>query len=131
MSRHDGPYAAASANRNKGPRAPMMAFDPSVHNTSPKSSTAPPRPPRNGNSTLSARAQAALSAMEGNEESGGHYGKMGAAGEHARRNSDGSVTMGFPSSNSSGKGQQLVEMFGVRWVFYLLSFALSSLCEPA
>lgn len=33
-----------------------------------------------------------------------------------RRNSDGAVTMGFPTVGDKGKGQQLVEMFGFRLV---------------
>jgi hypothetical protein len=113
--RHDGPYAAATASRNKGPRAPMAAFDPSA--------LAPPasgsRPPRNGSSALSARAQATLAAMDIEAAKAGEspYG-AGALPRRAlgRRASDSSITMGFPSTAANGKGQQLIEIYGVRCV---------------
>ena len=55
------------------------------------------------------------------------YGKRGMEGRRSRRNSDGSVTMGFPNAAGvSGKGQQLVEMFGVRYVLFPLPAGLLS-----
>lgn len=111
--RHDGPYAAATASRNKGPQAPMAAFDPSA--------LAPPAPARapRSSSNLSARAAATLAAMD-SEEMGmrdGPYGAVSQAGagrpKLGRRASDSSITMGFPTG-SKGKGQQLIEIYGVR-----------------
>ncbi|KAL8283663.1 hypothetical protein RQP46_005458 [Phenoliferia psychrophenolica] len=114
LMRHDGPFAAATASRNKGPGAPMAAFDPSA--LAPPTSSAS-RQPRS-NSNLSARAQAALNAMD-SEGGSMHDGPYGAAGGGTRalgrRASDSSITMGFPSgSGAGGKGQQLIEIYGVR-----------------
>ncbi|KAM0756124.1 hypothetical protein T439DRAFT_21249 [Meredithblackwellia eburnea MCA 4105] len=113
LMRHDGPFAAAAASRNKGPRAPMAAFDPA--NLAPPTA-ASSRPPRN-NSNLSARAQATLAAMdsEGGNFNDGPYGAAGRPGLGGRRLSDSSITMGFPSGSAlKGKGQQLIEIYGVR-----------------
>ncbi|KAK4700028.1 hypothetical protein P7C70_g6224, partial [Phenoliferia sp. Uapishka_3] len=116
LMRHDGPFAAATASRNKGPRAPMAAFDPSAL-APPTSSSS--RPPRSSSNNLSARAQAALNAME--NENGGSF----AEGSHStgdgerpnlgRRASESSITMGFPSGGrGKGNSQQLIEIYGVR-----------------
>ena len=139
--RHDGPYAAASANRNKGPRAPMMAFDPSALSptaaarppSSSRSASSRPSGPLRATSNQSPRTQHILDKIDdhdakeaeagrGGGGGGGETGESGRAGRgmdgrRSRRNSDGSVTMGFPNAAGvSGKGQQLVEMFGVRLV---------------
>lgn len=108
--RHDGPYAAASTNRNQGTRAPIDAFDPSAF------SLAPPKPARQYSSNVSPRAAATLAAMDSEGFSNdGPYGAAMGSGS-SRRNGDGAgdVSMGFPSKKASGKGQQLIEIYGVR-----------------
>lgn len=117
--RHDGPYAAASANRNKdkGTRAPMAAFV-APSSVSPSSSSARLSRPSNA---LSPLAQATLAAMDGNAalaqgQGEGPYIKSKRLG---RRNSDSSISMGFPSHATAGKGGQLIEMFGFRYVDFL------------
>ena len=102
----------------------MAAFDPSALAPPTSSSSRQPR----SNSNLSARAQAALNAMDG--EAGGSMrdGPYGAAGggrpAMGRRASDSSITMGFPSgSGAGGKGQQLIEIYGVRYAYVPLSNA--------
>ncbi|KAI5480072.1 hypothetical protein MNV49_002037 [Pseudohyphozyma bogoriensis] len=112
LVRHDGPFAAATAARNKGPRAPMAAFDPSALAPPPAAASRPNRSPASSNSNLSARAQATLAAMD--SEGGAMNGPYGAARPGmGRRNSTSSITLGFPAGNA-GKGQQLIEVFGVR-----------------
>lgn len=114
--RHDGPYAAASANRNKGPRSPMAAFPAQGGSSSHNGSSAPranrlPSP----SVILSPLAQATLAAMDHNlappATGGSPYIQ---AKKPGRRNSDSSISMGFPSHAMAGKGGQLIEMFGVR-----------------
>ncbi|GAA5974930.1 hypothetical protein JCM21900_006492 [Sporobolomyces salmonicolor] len=102
--RHDGPYAAATASRNQGSRAPINAFDPSALSLAP-----PPQP--KGSRNISPRAQATLAAMEdqGLRSNDGPYGAARASGVPA-----GEVSMGFPSKKASGKGQQLIEIYGMR-----------------
>ncbi|GAA5899115.1 hypothetical protein JCM5296_005748 [Sporobolomyces johnsonii] len=102
--RHDGPYAAATASRNQGSRAPINAFDPSALSLAP-----PPQPKVSRN--ISPRAQATLAAMEGQglRSNDGPYGAARASGIPA-----GEVSMGFPSKKASGKGQQLIEIYGMR-----------------
>ncbi|GAA5922268.1 uncharacterized protein JCM15063_003240 [Sporobolomyces koalae] len=109
--RHDGPYAAASTNRNQGTRAPIDAFDPSAF------SLAPPKPSRQHSSNISPRAAATLAAMnsEGFSNDGPYGAAMGTAqGSSKNGGHDGDVSMGFPSKKASGKGQQLIEIYGVR-----------------
>ncbi|GAA5896902.1 uncharacterized protein JCM6883_007047 [Sporobolomyces salmoneus] len=107
--RHDGPYAAASTTRNQGTRAPIDAFDPSAF------SLAPPKPSRQHSSNISPRAAATLAAMdsEGFSNDGPYGAAMGSSGS-ARSQGGGNVSMGFPSNKASGKGQQLIEIYGVR-----------------
>lgn len=118
LHKHDGPYAAATASRNKGPRAPMGAFDPSA--LAPPTSVRTPR----SNSNLSPRAAATLAAMDSEgmgmrgdspygAASGSRNGAHGRPGM-GRRASESSITMGFPSTQVSGKGQALIEIYGVR-----------------
>lgn len=119
----------------------MMAFDPSALSptaaiASPTSRSPSTRPsgPARATSNQSPRTQHILDKMDDHdarEAAGGLggegvvYGKRGMDGRRSRRNSDGSVTMGFPNAAGvSGKGQQLVEMFGVRYVVPPLSLAL-------
>ncbi|GAA5947105.1 hypothetical protein JCM3765_002160 [Sporobolomyces pararoseus] len=109
--RHDGPYAAASTTRNQGTRAPIDAFDPSAF------SLAPPKPTRQPSNNLSPRAAATLAAMdsEGFSNDGPYGAAMGGSGSSRRSGDDGGdVSMGFPSKKASGKGQQLIEIYGVR-----------------
>ncbi|GAA6007293.1 hypothetical protein JCM11491_003077 [Sporobolomyces phaffii] len=109
--RHDGPYAAASTTRNQGTRAPIDAFDPSAF------SLAAPKPARQHSSNISPRAAATLAAMdsEGFSNDGPYGAAMGNSGSPRRHGDDGGdVSMGFPSKKASGKGQQLIEIYGVR-----------------
>ncbi|GAA5876123.1 hypothetical protein JCM16303_007030 [Sporobolomyces ruberrimus] len=110
--RHDGPYAAASTTRNQGTRAPIDAFDPSAF------SLAPPKPARQHSSIVSPRAAATLAAMDAEGFSNdGPYGAASGNSGSSRRNGEhggGDVSMGFPSKKASGKGQQLIEIYGVR-----------------
>lgn len=111
--RHDGPYAAASTTRNQGTRAPIDAFDPSAF------SLAAPKPARQHSSNISPRAAATLAAMdsEGFSNDGPYGAAMGNSGSPRRHGDDGGdVSMGFPSKKASGKGQQLIEIYGVRSV---------------
>lgn len=118
LHRHDGPYAAASASRNRtgAPRAPIAAFDPSALAISSATLRLPPR--SNSSTGLSPRAAATLAAMDrgsaGGEDERGPYGVRRPLG--SRRVSESSVTMGFPSSGADegGKAQQLIEIYGVR-----------------
>lgn len=119
--RHDGPYAAASTTRNQGTRAPIDAFDPSAF------SLAAPKPSRQHSSNVSPRAAATLAAMESEGFSNdGPYGAAMGGAKSASRNGGpgGEVSMGFPSAKASGKGQQLIEIYGVR---YDLAFSFSLL----
>lgn len=113
--RHDGPYAAASTTRNQGTRAPIDAFDPSAF------SLAPPKPARQHSSIVSPRAAATLAAMDAEGFSNdGPYGAASGNSGSSRRNGEhggGDVSMGFPSKKASGKGQQLIEIYGVRCAF--------------
>jgi hypothetical protein len=112
FTRHDGPYAAATASRNKGPRAPMAAFDPSaLAPPGAAPSARPANPPRGSSKGVSARAQAAMAAMDDHEHGAGND-PLGHPGL-GRRLSDSSINMGFPIKGS-GKGAQLIEMYGVR-----------------
>lgn len=110
--RHDGPYAAATARANKGPQAPMQAFDPNTLNHS-----APPSSRPSGKGQLSARAQAAMAAMSSFDDPNSSTANL------RRRNSDSSVrsiTLGYPTHNGQGsaggarKNAQLIEAYGVR-----------------
>jgi hypothetical protein len=121
--RHDGPYTAASAGRNKGPRAPMAAF------VAPGSSSSSGNRSR---ANLSPLALATLAAMESEgslhsnvggtstkeqtdgKEKGSGEGPYIKTKRSGRRNSDSSITMGFPSNDTSGKGSALTEMYGLR-----------------
>ncbi|KAK4055227.1 hypothetical protein OIV83_000507 [Microbotryomycetes sp. JL201] len=131
LARHDGPFAAAAASRQKGSRAPMAAFD--------SASLAPPPtlafagPARTSSRSVSAsaatpsqnlspRAVAALAAMHGHDlahNASLAEGPYAAAGSgqppHGRRNSDSSLNTGtYPVKQGDGKGAQLIEMYGVR-----------------
>jgi len=107
--RHDGPYAAATARANKGPQAPMQAFDPNTLNHS-----APPSSRPAGKGQLSARAQAAMAAMSSFDDPNSSMANL------RRRNSDSSlrsITLGFPAQTALGGGRknaQLIEAYGVR-----------------
>ncbi|GAA6062089.1 hypothetical protein JCM10212_006512 [Sporobolomyces blumeae] len=131
--RHDGPYAAASSSRNQGTRAPIDAFDPSAFSLAPpeRQSTRPTNRSAaangagpGGNSNISPRV-AALAAMEheafggpggggGFASNDGPYGAASRSGGGGYGERDGEVSMGFPSKKASGKGQQLIEIYGVR-----------------
>lgn len=98
-----------------------MAFDPAALSptaaiSSPSSSRSTPRPiPARAISNQSPRTQHGIDKLD-QRDLDPHDGAK-KDGRRSRRNSDGSVTMGFPNAAGvSGKGQQLVEMFGVRSV---------------
>lgn len=118
LQRHDGPYAAATASRNQGPRAPMAAFDPAALAPPGAVPSRPSAAPRKSSKNLSARAQATLAAMDDYDGAGrdGPYGGAAKPGQQSRRRgSDPLVTMGYPD-RKAGKGAQLIEMYGVRSV---------------
>lgn len=55
-------------------------------------------------------------ALMGND---GPYGAARNRGKGLRRsNSESSVNMGFPNDKAKGKGQQLIEIYGVRFVAF-------------
>ncbi|KAK4057596.1 hypothetical protein OIO90_001241 [Microbotryomycetes sp. JL221] len=125
LARHDGPYAATAAARNKGSRAPMAAFDPS--NLAPPTAAfaGPPRPHAGGlgspslhhgvsqrsvsasaaspyassSSNLSPRAAATLAAMQGHDLA---HGARLAEGPYAvASESTGHPAIGRRNSDSS------------------------------
>ncbi|GAA5925345.1 hypothetical protein JCM10213_008768 [Rhodosporidiobolus nylandii] len=105
--RHEGPYAAATSNRNVGGHAPIDAFDPSAFTLAPQPSQPPASSRRKASNGVSDRAQAALAAMD---EAGGRAdGPYGAA-----RASKQEVSMGFPSKQNDAKSAQLMEIYGFR-----------------
>ncbi|SCV68769.1 BQ2448_890 [Microbotryum intermedium] len=127
LVRHDGPYAAATAARNKGPCAPVGAFTPAALippfgdtvSSKPKLKVDPPTAPvrHQPSARLSPRAAAALNAMEqdglgpqGGIGKDGPYAAAGSAEPDARPK----INMGFPIAPGAGKGSQLIEMYGVR-----------------
>lgn len=97
----------------------MGAFDPSA--LAPPTSVRTPR----SNSNLSPRAAATLAAMDsegmgmrGDSPYGAASGSRNGAHSRpgmGRRASESSITMGFPSTQVSGKGQALIEIYGVRY----------------
>ncbi|SGY30884.1 BQ5605_C002g01190 [Microbotryum silenes-dioicae] len=127
LVRHDGPYAAATAARNKGPCAPIGAFNPATLvppfgdtvSAKPKLKVAPSTTPvrHQPSARLSPRAAAALNAMEqdGSRPQGG-IGKDGPYAAAGRPASEArpKINMGFPIAPGAGKGSQLIEMYGVR-----------------
>lgn len=107
----------------------MAAFDVSALAPPTSASSRAPR----ASSNLSARAQVTLAAMD--SEGGLNDSPYGAASSGSRprlgrRASESSITMGFPSgAGSKGKGQQLIEIYGVRCVLLLLFLREGRSCQ--
>ncbi|KAM0793449.1 hypothetical protein ACM66B_000893 [Microbotryomycetes sp. NB124-2] len=131
LARHDGPFAAAAASRQKGSRAPMAAFDASSLAPPPTAAFAGParaqgQSPRSvsasaaSSQNLSPRAAAALAAMHGHDLAHGAsltegpYAAAAGLPRTGRRNSDSSLNSGHLTKQGNGKGAQYIEMYGVR-----------------
>ncbi|BGP44675.1 hypothetical protein JCM10450v2_000489 [Rhodotorula kratochvilovae] len=109
--RHEGPYAAASTSRNHGSLAPIAAFDPSAF-------TLAPSPASSSAASSMRRAQSSgvptgASPLLGSRADGPYAAaKASAGGSGGARD----ISLGFPAAREdrSGKGAQLLEIYGVR-----------------
>ncbi|GAA5838339.1 hypothetical protein JCM9279_003209 [Rhodotorula babjevae] len=115
--RHDGPYAAASTTRNQGSLAPIAAFDPSAF-------TLTPSPASSSASSMRRAHSSGLPASSGLARSEGPYGAASKAVAGGSSSSSGArgaggprrdISLGYPSQREErGKGQQLLEIYGVQ-----------------